>query len=89
MSKKTPIKVHVWPTKHKGNDIWKVAIDDVGGGPLTELKERYTRKHNAKRGGARKVGASLWPSLTSRSGWEWMTEEDRPVTFIYAKPTKP
>lgn len=76
MAKKlAPIRVHIWATKHKGSDVWKVAIDDVGGGPLTELKTRYTRKHGAKKGGTRKVrkmGAGL-----------------RPVIFVESKPAKP
>lgn len=56
MAKKlTPVRVYIWPTNHKGNDVWKVAIDDVGSGPLTELKTRYTRKHGAVKGGARKL----------------------------------
>lgn len=56
MEKKlTTVKVYIWPTKHAGNDVWKVAIDDIGSGPLTELKTRYTRKHGALKGGTRKL----------------------------------
>lgn len=82
-----PIKVHVWPTKHKGNDIWKVAIDDVGGGPLTELKERYTRKQTAKRGALRNLNA-----VRARFPYDnhWLSDHGSGpfVDFIYTNPAK-
>lgn len=74
MSKKTPIRVHIWDTKHKGLDVWKVAIDEVGGGPLTEFKSRYTRSRDAKRGALRKL-----KDQTSRGAR---------IEFIYSKPAK-
>lgn len=76
MAKKlTPIRVYVWPTKHKGNDVWKVAIDDIGIGPLTELKPRYTRKHGAVKGAVRKLNKmSISPS--------------RQAEVVYSKPPK-
>jgi len=57
MTKKSPIKVFLKKTKHKGNQRFKVVIDDPGSGPLTELRERYTRKSSAKRGALRKLKA--------------------------------
>lgn len=76
MAKKlTPVLVYVWPTKHKGNDVWKVAIDDVGIGPLFELKTRYTRKHGAVKGAARKLNKmSIAPG--------------RHAEVVYSKPPK-
>ncbi len=56
MSKANPTyTVYYWPTKRKGTDVWKVVINDPGGGPTIELKERYKRAYSAKRGGIRKV----------------------------------
>lgn len=76
MAKKlTPVRVHIWPTKHKGSDVWKVAIDDVGAGPLTELKTRYTRKHGAVKGATRKLN-----KMNIAPG--------RSVEVIWAKPAK-
>lgn len=76
MAKKlTPVLVYVWPTKHKGDDVWKVAIDDVGIGPLIELKTRYTRKHGAVKGAARKLNKmSIAPG--------------RHAEVVYSKPPK-
>jgi hypothetical protein len=72
MAKKyTPIRVHIWRVKRKGDDVWKVAIDEPGGGPLTELKTRYTRKHGAQKGAWRKI---------AKLGREYT------VHFIYEKP---
>ena len=82
--KSTPIRVHIWRTKRKGDDVWKVAIDEPGGGPLTELKTRYTRKHGAFKGACRKLdafknyeeGTYVWTSAYRGSN----------INFIYEKP---
>ena len=82
--KRTSIRVHIWRTKRKGDDVWKVAIDDPGKGPLTELKTRYTRKHGAFKGACRKLkafknyeeGTYVWTSAYRGSN----------INFIYEKP---
>ena len=86
--KSTPIRVHIWPTKHKGKDKWKVAIDDPGKGPLTELKTRYTRKHGAFKGACRKLKAFknyMGLSFKGERTYVW-TSGGVTINFIYAKP---
>lgn len=76
MAKKLkPVIVYIWRTKHAGSDVWKVAIDDIGIGPLTELKTRYTRRHGALKGAIRKLNRmSITPG--------------RQAETIYSKPPK-
>lgn len=89
---KMPVKIHVWATKHKGNDVWKAAIDGVGPGPLTELKTRYTRRHGAAKGGARSIGGYpvRWfnPRTLKYVTRGWKTQDGRDIVFVYSAPPK-
>jgi hypothetical protein len=56
MGKKKAVVITLKETRHK-TQPWKVIVDDPSKGPTMELKERYSRKWTALRGGLRKVGA--------------------------------
>jgi len=89
-SKRAPVNVHVWATKHRGKDVWVFAVDKPGPGPELKPSTRYTRRHSASVGGARSIGAypSRW--YDERTGKyvtkEWRTQDGRLLAFIYSKP---
>lgn len=81
---KKPVVITLKETRHK-TQPWKVIIDDPSKGPTMELKERYSRKWTALRGGLRKVGAMLFGMQTVndagadiKNGWSC---NGRPVEF--------
>ena len=88
--KSTPIRVHIWRTKRKGDDVWKVARDDPGKGTLTELKTRYTRKHGAFKGARRKLDAFKNYIENPKGGlgtYVWTSGyRGSDINFIYEKP---
>lgn len=53
--KKAVITAYIWAAKHKGNDVWRYALDQPGSGPLIEPRTRYTRKWTAKVGAMRQA----------------------------------
>ncbi len=91
-SKKAPVKIHVWATKHKGSDVWVFAVDKPGAGPNLKPTTRYTRRHGAVRGGASSIDAYPERVYDARTGRfftkGYRTQDERDVLFIYSKPKR-